>query len=258
MTTTPSRPPLPAGPIRDGAVPKHAQLRDLLLQATRDGLGPGSPIPSERELMETYDLSRATVRRAIESLIGEGLLRRVQGKGTFVARPRVQSHLHLASFTEDMRRRGLVPATRVVRVGLERPPADVAAFFGLGADGTAWRLERVRLASAEPMAFEAGWYARDLLPDLDRQDLTGSLYALLQQRGLAVDTADQTVWAEGADETVAHHLDLAPGAPVMAFDRSSRSAGRPLERVLSHYTGDRYQIHICLDSTMPHDVVRGT
>ena len=67
--------------------------------------------------MTTYAVSRATVRRAIESLVAEGALRRVQGKGTFVAPPRVQSHLHLASFTQDMRRRGKAPSTRVVRVG---------------------------------------------------------------------------------------------------------------------------------------------
>ena len=66
--------------------------------------------------METYAVSRATVRRAIEQLVAEGVLRRVQGKGTFVAPPRVQSHLHLASFTQDMRRRGKAPTTRVVRV----------------------------------------------------------------------------------------------------------------------------------------------
>lgn len=239
--------------ITDGARPKHAQLRDVLAAMCATELEPDTAIPSERELMETYAVSRATVRRAIESLITEGLLRRVQGKGTFVARPRVESHLHLASFTEDMRRRGLEPSTRVVRADAAEPPADVARFLGLADDEPAWRLERVRLAGGEPMAFEASWYAMDLLPGLDRQDLTGSLYTILaSEYGLAVDTADQTVWAEVADERLARHLDIAAGAPVMAFDRHGMSAGRPLERAVSHYRGDRYQLHVSLDSTMPH------
>lgn len=244
----------PTRRIVDGAVPKHVQLRDLLVELSATELAPDTAIPSERELMETYAVSRATVRRAIESLIAEGVLRRVQGKGTFVARPRVQSHLHLASFTQDMRRRGKTPSTRVVRVGADRPPADVAAFFGIEAGGQLWRVERVRLAAGEPMAFEAAWYSMALAPDLDRHDLTQSLYRLFaEEYGLSVDTAEQTVWAELADEALARLLDVPEGAPLLAFDRASRSSGQPLEKVLSHYRGDRYQIHISLDSTMPQD-----
>lgn len=249
------RPPAATRRIVDGSVPKHVQLRDLLVELSTGELAPDAAIPSERELMETYAVSRATVRRAIESLIAEGVLRRVQGKGTFVARPRVQSHLHLASFTQDMRRRGKTPSTRVLRIESAVPTAEVARFFGIGANEALWRLERVRLAAGEPMAFEAGWYSMALAPDLGRHDLTQSLYALFSQEyGHSVDTADQTVWAESADADLARHLGVEPGAPLLAFERSSRSRGEPLERVLSHYRGDRYQIHISLDSTMPQDV----
>ena len=104
------------------------------------------------------------------------------------------------------------------------------------------------------MAFEAGWYAPGLLPGLDRHDLGQSLYGLFaREYGLAVDTAEQTVRAEAADADLARHLDVAVGDPLMAFDRSSRSAGAPLERVLSHYRGDRYELHISLDSAMPQE-----
>lgn len=239
--------------ITDGARPKHAQLRDVLAAMCATDLEPDTAIPSERELMETYAVSRATVRRAIEVLVTEGLLRRVQGKGTFVARPRVESHLHLASFTEDMRRRGKEPSTRVVRVEQAVPGAEAARFLGLAAGQRAWRLERVRLAGGDPMAFEAGWYSPTLLPGLDRHDLTGSLYTILAgEYGLAVDTADQTVWAEVADERLAGHLAVAVGAPLLTFDRASHARGQPLEKVVSHYRGDRYQLHVSLDSSMPH------
>lgn len=248
------RTPAPPRRIVDSAVPKHVQLRSLLADLSATELAPDVAIPSERELMERYAVSRATVRRAIESLIAEGVLRRVQGKGTFVARPRVESHLHLASFTQDMRRRGKTPSTRVVRVESDVPPAEVTRFFGLAEGEPAWRVERVRLAEGEPMAYEAGWYSAELAPDLDRHDLTQSLYALFAaEYGLAVDSADQRVWAESADRALARHLEVRVGAPLLAFERASRAAGRPLERVVSHYRGDRYQIHISLDSAMPQD-----
>lgn len=233
--------------IDDGPRPKHAQLSDALSRlATRD-LGPGTAIPSERDLMTTYDVSRATVRKAIDGLVADGLLQRIQGKGTFVAQPRVESHLHLASFSEDMRRRGLTPSTRLMRVDEERPPSDVVRTLRLGARGTAWRIDRVRLADGQPMAIEQGWYPCSLLPDLDTADLSGSLYTLFaDQYGLVIDAAEQTLWGEAAEGATARRLEAPVHTPLLVFRRVSSAAGRPVEHVVSRYRGDRYQVHMNL------------
>ncbi len=95
--------------VGGGPRPKHVQLRDALAELATTELAPDTAIPSERELMTTYDVSRATVRKAIDGLVADGLLQRIHGRGTFVARPRLESRLHLASFSQDMRRRGLTP-----------------------------------------------------------------------------------------------------------------------------------------------------
>src|SRR3954453_9337275 len=118
--------------LNDGPRPKHAQLTDVLADLATKELGPDVAIPSERELMSRYDVSRSTVRKAIESLIADGLLHRIAGKGTFVARPRLESRLHLASFSQDMRRRGLTPSTPLLGVEADRPPIDVAKALDLG------------------------------------------------------------------------------------------------------------------------------
>jgi GntR family transcriptional regulator len=233
--------------ITDGPRPKHAQLSDVLVDMAAHELGPDVAIPSERELMATYDVSRATVRKAIESLIADGLLHRIHGKGTFVTRPRLESRLHLASFSQDMRRRGHVPSTRALAIELDRPPADVAAALDLGRAGHAWRLDRVRLADGQPIALEQGWYPQALLPDLDREQLGGSLYELFAERyGLVIDAAEQTLWGEVADAVMARRLDAPPHTPLLAFRRVSCAAGRPLEYVVSRYRGDRYQLHMSL------------
>ncbi len=239
-----------ASRLEPGPRPKHVQLSDVLAElATRD-LGPGGAIPSERDLMATYDVSRATVRKSIDSLVAGGLLEKIHGKGTFVARPRVETHLHLASFSDDMRRRGLAPATRLMRVDEERPPPDVVKTLRLGARGTAWRVDRVRLADGQPMAIEQGWYPRTLLPDLDTEDLTGSLYTLLAERyGLAIDGAEQTLWGEAAEGATARRLEAPVHTPLLVFRRISSAAGRPVEHVVSRYRGDRYQVHMSLGAT---------
>ena len=139
--------------INDGPRPKHAQLRDALAELAVTE-GPDVAIPSERDLMAAHGVSRATVRKAIDGLVADGLLQRIHGKGTFVARPRLESRLHLASFGQDMRHRGLVPSTRALGVELDDPPTDVAATLQLGPEEKAWRLERVRwpTVSRSPMS----------------------------------------------------------------------------------------------------------
>jgi GntR family transcriptional regulator len=233
--------------ITDGPRPKHAQLSDLLAAHARDSLGPGAAIPSERELMTSYGLSRATVRKAIESLISGGLLERVQGKGTFVAQPRLESQLHLASFSQDMRRRGLTPSTRMLSLDCERPPHDVARALGMRTTALAWRLQRVRLADDRPVAVEDGWYPRSLFSDLDTHDLSGSLYSVFAETyGLAIDSAEQTLWGESTDAPLARLLDAPLHTPLLVFRRVARTGERPAEHVVSHYRGDRYQVHMSL------------
>ncbi|MBP8838754.1 MAG: GntR family transcriptional regulator, partial [Dermatophilaceae bacterium] len=179
--------------ILEGPVPKHRQLRDVLARLAV----PGEAIPSERDLTATYGVSRATVRKAIDTLVYEGLLQRTHGLGTFAIRPRLGTQLHLASFTQDMHRRGMVPSTRLVSIRREVPPDPIARALGLGPLDRAWSLRRLRLADGQAIALEDAWYPVSLLPDLDHHDLESSLYALFQnQYGLTIDGAEQTLWGE--------------------------------------------------------------
>jgi GntR family transcriptional regulator len=239
--------------IVSGPQPKHQQLREQLVAM----VVPGQAIPSERELMTTYGLSRATVRRAIDGLVADGLLQRTQGLGTFAVRPRLETRLHLASFSQDMRRRGRNPSTRMISLALAEPPADVAGALGLAAGAQAWHLLRVRLADNEPVAHEDGWYPGDLLPGLDTHDVVGgSLYEIFgTQYGLWVDHAEQTLWGETADASMARQLAAPQYTSLLVFRRVSSAGGRPIEYVVSRYRGDRYQVHMELgrDDLSPAD-----
>lgn len=234
----------------DGRVPKHARLRALLLEQVGSSWQAHAGIPSERELMAAHGVSRATVREAIGRLVEEGVLYRVHGSGTFVAGPRIQSTLHLASFTQDMRRRGLEPSTILRSARLEVATAEVASALELteGDAASAWRVERLRLAGGVPMALEVAWYPPAVVPDLGSRDLTGSLYALLaDDYGVRIDRAEQTAWAEAADVALAEPLGVDAGAPLLVFRRTSATGeGRAVEHVTSWYRGDRYQVHMSL------------
>ncbi len=228
--------------IVDGPKPKHIQLREVLVSISV----PGKPIPSERELVETYDVSRATVRKAIDGLVADGMLQRTHGLGTFAIRPRLTTRLHLASFSQDMRRRGRVPSSLLLQLEQSEPPAEVRIALGLDRREQAWHLVRVRLADGEPISQEDGWYPANLLPQLDREDLvTGSLYEVFESRyGLLIDRGDQSLWGEVAGEDLADQLAATPGTPLLVFKRTAYSGGRPIEHVMCRYRGDRYEIHM--------------
>ena len=231
-----------------GPVSKQTQLRSILQDLVEKTLAPHAAIPPERKLMAKYGVSRSTVREAIRQLVEEGLLYRIQGKGTFVAGERVQSDLHLASFTEDMRRRGLVPATLLLSTSLIEAPLDVRAALGLGAGARVQVVERLRLAGGTPMALERGYYPADLLPNLGEQDLTRSLYATFAtEYGLRIDNAEQAVWADAAGPDTAETLGVTAGAPLIVFRRTSSAGSAAIEYVTSWYRGDRYQIHMTLN-----------
>ncbi|MEX3509929.1 GntR family transcriptional regulator [Kocuria carniphila] len=228
---------------------KHELVRRQLRDLAQQGLRPGDSLPGERSLEKQFEVSRITIRRAISDLVGEGVLVRVKGKGTFVSHGRVRSDLHLASFHEDMRAAGFTPSTRVVTAQLELPPDDAAAHLALGPQDPAILVRRLRLANNAPVSVDECWMPPSLVPDLLAQDLKQSLYGHLAAAGHPVLRVEQTVEAAAASEPIAELLDITVGSPVLLFHRRSFTGGDqtiPIEYSISTYRSDRYQLSMRL------------
>jgi GntR family transcriptional regulator len=228
------------------ASPKGTQLRSIMedLIAT---LKPGDPLPSERELAERYGVARMTVRAEITRLAAEGMVARVQGRGTFVAEARVAQAATLSSFTEDMRARGLTAGSQVLGQGTE--PADelVAARLGLEPGALVVRVRRVRTADGEPMALEEAFLAAERFGALAEEDLDGrSLFTVLEERfGARFPSADQQVVAVEIVGEDANLLRVAPGRAGLKFHTILLDADeRPLAYAWSLFRGDRYEIRL--------------
>lgn len=230
-------------------LPLYYRIKQDLLNAMEAGqLQPGDRLPSERELTEHYGVSRMTVRHAIGHLVQEGLVRRVQGKGSFVAPAKLEQPLTgLTSFTEEMRRLGLVPSTEVIGVELVRSER-IAAQLSLPADAPLYAMERLRLAGGEPMELEQLYLPAQMVPGLADLDLSGSLYELLErQYGLRLTNALQTLEAVLADEPEAELLQVPAGSPLLAITRVAfASTGEVVESSRALYRGDRYKFTVSL------------
>lgn len=237
---------------RKSALPLYQQLREQLEARIRSGLWkPGDQIPTEDELCRMYQVSRSTVKQAIGELVQAGLLYRWQGKGTFVAKPRIRHRLALTSFTQDMVSRGLKPASRILGLEMIGASEAVASSLNVPVDSLVWRLDRLRLADGEPMGRQTAYLPVHLCPEIPADAVEkGSLYEFLDKRyGLrsvrAIETYIPTV-ASAADAAL---LGVSPGTPLFAVERLSFLAdNRVLEYVQSLLRGDRYTLYVELSS----------
>jgi GntR family transcriptional regulator len=229
-----------------GSRPKGVQLREILdgLLAT---LPPGSELPSERELAERYGVARMTVRGEIDRLTAEGLTYRLQGRGTYVAAPRVAQAGALSSFTEDMRSRGLAPSSIVREQEEIDASAVLAGKLELAPGAPVLRLDRVRMADGTAMAVEQAYLPVSRFPGVGAADFAdASLFELLAERwDIRLGDADQRVVAVAIEGEDAEALEVAPGQPGLRFETLTRDAGgTPVFYAVSLYRGDRYEIDL--------------
>lgn len=240
------------GRTGDGAAverePKHEALRTALTALIDDGLAPHEALPSERDLMQRYSVSRMTVRRAVERLTQEGRVYRVQGAGTFVADPAtISKSLHLTSFSEDIRGRRMVPDSRLLVLERAEADLDCARDLFLAPGSAVVHLERLRTADGEPMCLENVWLPEALVPGLVDQGEPHSLYVWLERAGAAPETADQTIRATVVGPREAALLDVPPQFPALLVERVTRDIrGRAVERAVSLYRADRYDYRLTI------------
>lgn len=233
-------------------VPKHQQLREILLDLV-ESMGAEAAIPSERELAGRYGVARMTVRQAVESLVAEGRLFKVAGKGTFVAAPKVDLQARLTSFGEEMRRRGMTPSTTVLGFGRTPASAHLARELATEPGEPLVHLARLRLADGIPMAVERQWLPERIVPGLaDDGRVPDSVYHTLGQRyGRMPDWGEDVIEAAVADPEVADLLQVRPGGPVLRIARHSYCGQILVAYSISYYRADRYQLWVPLARPVP-------
>lgn len=223
---------------------KQDEARERVLELI-ETLQVGQAIPPERHLCVELGVSRLTLRAAVDQLVQEGYLVRKHGSGTFVSQPKIAQQLALTSFTEDMRRRGMVPSSRTLELATGPAGPRLARRLQVSPEERVLRIRRLRLADGETMAIEALHVAQSLVPGLVPNDLEGrSFYELLDERyGIAIARGEQAIEPTVTNEEESKDLGVPLHSPALLFERTTYTeTGRVVEFVRSLYRGDRYRL----------------
>ena len=229
-------------------VPLYHQLAEQLSHAITVGqLQPGDPFENEIAVAERLQVSRPTVRRAIQELVDQGLLVRRRGLGTTVANSKVHRKFELTSLYDDLLRDRREPRTTVLKheIGTNERAASA---LDLPADTPLLSLTRVRYAGETPLALMRNWLP-PALSDLTREDLeTQGLYAALRDRGVKPVVAQQSIGARMPTSLERRHLEIRGSQPVLTMTRMAfDSGGKSVEFGDHSYRASDYTIDLMVD-----------
>ena len=214
-------------------LPLYHQVKAGLENVVRSGhLKPGDLIPAEHYLCSEFGVSRGTVRMAVGELVKEGLLRRVQGKGTFVASPRFEkSLLGYFRFAKKDSSEEIVPDSRIIEITKVTPPVVIAQSLGVSSRERVFKIKRLRTANGSPFIYQVSFFSEKLFPGLEKIERNApSLYTFIGERyGIHVIEVEEYLTAGLPDHETQKLLGLTRGSPIIVIERKAYSVN---ERII--------------------------
>jgi GntR family transcriptional regulator len=225
--------------------PVYLQIAAAVRQLLRTGrVAPGTAFPPEQVLAKRFGVSRMTMRQANDVLEREGLIERQRGRGTFAVQNRlVKQEQETRSFSEEIRRRGGVPSSRLVSFKTVGAPAVVAAEFGIASGDPIYVIDRVRLADGVPIALESIQIPVSRCPNLERFNIVDhSLYQIFEENyGIELARSEEEISAIAPNKNHRKMLELPRNAAVLLVKRKTFTGdGKLFELATDAYRGDLY------------------
>lgn len=233
---------------RSSPVPLYHQVASAFEAAIRDGsLTPGTRLDNEIDLAKRFNLSRPTMRQALDQLVQAGLVVRRRGIGTQVVEPPVRRPLQLSSLYDDLIEQGSKPTTELLEFSMVAADKDRAESLAITEGTELQHLRRVRSIDGTPLAIMENWVPTDIIElSSDRLERNG-LYDLMRAAGVDFRLAHQRMGATVANTEHAHLLDVKEGSPLVLMERVARdSNGRAVDGGHHLYRADLYSFEMTL------------
>ncbi len=235
----------PADIDKNSPIPYHYQLTEIIRKLiSQKQWRQGDKLPSEREFCETFEISRITVRKALDSLAAEGLIQTTKGIGTFVSE---QKYLEKwagfpIGFTDSLADQGYRIETQVLTLETIPSTEKISKELELSQGDLVLHLHRLRFIAQEPILIVSSYLPKHLVPEIEKNDFTHkSLYQVLRSNyGLKIDKVKRGIEAVAATEKEARLLQVGPGVPLLQIESTSYTPdGKPIEYFIAKRRGDR-------------------
>lgn len=225
------------------SLPLYTQVKEKLLDAIRSGIyANGAKLPTEQELCERYQVSRTTVRLALQQLEFEGRITKIQGKGTFVQKEKIPHYTlgPIVSFSDRMQDLGKQSESRILEAGVIPSDQELEEILGIPEKSPVTKFVRLRFADHEPVSYEVCYIPWQIAPGLSGKNLTGSLFKLLKEEyNLQVYRSVDRLEPVIIGHDVAEILQAEPGSPAFQIKTVSYiKDGTPVEYSIGVFRSD--------------------
>ncbi|MBI3526087.1 MAG: GntR family transcriptional regulator [Betaproteobacteria bacterium] len=233
-------------------VPLYTQIKEVLRTRILGGTyKPHQQIPSESEMMNSFGVSRITVRQALGDLQKEGMIFKIHGKGAFVSKPKAFQNIgQLQGFGEAMARMGYETFSQLVSIKTLAAGRAVGAKLKIKEREQVTELRRVRYLNREPISLDVSYLPKTIGDRLAKEDLAHrDIFLILENDyGLSLGQAELQIEAMLADDSLARLLKIEEGSPVLRIERLTfTAAGQPLDYEHLFYRGDAFQYRLRIE-----------
>lgn len=236
---------------KSSKMPLYLQLIDILIDKINKGLKENDRLLSEREICDIYDVSRTTVRQALDELERDGYIYKLHGKGTFVAPKRVNQDLvSFYSFTDEMKKNGKEPSSQIINFEIVEAGEKISNKFNIKAEELLYKLVRVRKADNVPMMYEVTYLPFERFYELSKEKLEGkAMYDVLKEEYNANLTfAEEYFEPILTNKLESIYLEIHEGAPSLKIERYTYESKRLIEYTVSIVRGDKFKYRVQLNN----------
>lgn len=236
---------------KNSRTPLYLQLMNILIDKIENKLEEDTKIPSEREICEVYDVSRTTVRQAMDELEKEGYIYKIHGKGTFVSPKRMNQDLSaFYSFTEEMKKLGKEPSSEVTGFEVVQAGDHISDIFKIGNEDLLYKISRIRKADGIHMMYETTYIPYDRFKGITREKLENKpLYDILSKEyNVRISSAEEYFRPILTNKIESVYLDIKEGSPSLKIERFTYEKGEVIEYTVSVARGDKFKYRVRLNN----------
>lgn len=236
---------------KSSKIPLYLQLMDILIDKINKSLNENDRLLSEREICDTYDVSRTTVRQALDELERDGYIYKLHGKGTFVAPKRVNQDLvSFYSFTDEMKKIGREPSSQIINFEIIEAGEKLSNKFNIGYEELLYKLIRIRKADDIPMMYEITYLPFDRFKGLKKEklEMTPMYEVFSSEYNARITSAEEVFEPILTSKLESIYLDIEEGSPSLKIERFTYEGSKIIEYTVGIARGDKFKYRVKLNN----------